>query len=190
MGEKFLRGVGGISRVLAGILHGGPFFIEFLAGEIQDAAQRCRVEFRHVFRDEHHVIGRLIEDQQLVVAVVHQSACRVYHSFKECVAVGMFLVFVISYLKVEQSEKVDDHNQGYESAYDEFPFLKNVVFPHFDLRSCRIVTRLSVPRSRRKVRAVLPSVSMNISFMSAKEKYSIEKTRKENIPVMVNRYLQ
>ncbi len=95
MAHQLLRGICGVAGVEALVLHVGQSLLELLSGYIQCIAEINRVEWFDVARDHHHVVGRLVEYDEFAVAVIHQSARRVYGLFQKSICVGRALVCVV-----------------------------------------------------------------------------------------------
>jgi len=122
MRKQFLRSIGRISGILARIAHIGPTPVELITGDAEYGAERYCIERCHILRDKHYIVRRLIEDEQFVVAVIHQTAGRINDPFKKRIAVGVFLIFAFGYLKAEQSDDVYRHYNGYEASDSVFAF--------------------------------------------------------------------
>lgn len=71
------------------------------------------------------------ERNQFAVAVIDQSACRIYRAFEKRVAFGIDFIFVIAHLEIEEAYDVYGHDQNDEAAYDIFTFFKFVIFTHW-----------------------------------------------------------
>ena len=123
MGDEFLGCICRIARILVGVFHITPFLQELLFGDAQGVAEHHRVKFRYIFRDKHHIVGRLVEYHQSVVAIIHQAARRIDDTPQEGIAVGTLLILVVADLQTEKSYDVDDHYQSDESTDHILPLL-------------------------------------------------------------------
>ena len=112
VGYEFLGCIGGVARIFPGILHVDPFLGELLLSHLKGITQRRGVEILYVARNQHHVIGRLVENHKLTVAVVDETTRRVYYLPQKGVAVGILLIFVIAYLETEKPDDIDCNNQA------------------------------------------------------------------------------
>ena len=102
MGYEFLGCIGGVARIFPGILHVDPFLGELLLSHLKGITQRRGVE----------ILGRLVENHKLTVAVVDETTRRVYYLPQKGVAVGILLIFVIAYLETEKPDDIDCNNQA------------------------------------------------------------------------------
>ncbi len=83
-----------------------------------------------VARNHHHVVGRLVEYHQGVVAVIYQTSRGIDRLSKKRVVVGVILVFRVGNLQPEQAYEVYDGYDDDETADDVFPFFESIVFAH------------------------------------------------------------
>ena len=97
--HKGLGCIGGVSGIEPRVLHILHALVELLAGDSHRAAEVERIEGTHLAHDHHHVVGRLVEYQQLARAVVDEAARRVLGLFQEGIAVGILLVLVVEHLQ-------------------------------------------------------------------------------------------
>ena len=68
--------------------------------------------------DDHDIVGRLVVDHQLAVAVVDDTSRGVFHFFQEGVRVGAFLIVIACHLQHEQADDVDRHNSDGNTRND------------------------------------------------------------------------
>ena len=102
--------------------------MEILYRDAECVAERKRVERRHILRDQHYIVGRLIEHEQTSVAVIYQSAGRVDDTPQECVAYGILLVAVVGNLEIEEPYYVYRYEQYDKAPYYIFSFIETVIF--------------------------------------------------------------
>jgi len=127
--EHLLR-IARVAGILAPVLHVGHEPVELFAGDVQRAAEVGRVKVAHFARHEGDVVGRLVEHQQLAVAVVDGAARRILHLVEEGVVVGILLIFVRQQLQVYQANQIDEHNEGSRPSNHELPFFEFIILSH------------------------------------------------------------
>ena len=120
MGQQGLRRIGGISGRFAQLFQTG---LQLIGGDTQRVAEVGRVEVVHIARNHHHIIGRLIEHHQRVVAIVNQSTRGIYGFAQKSVVVGVSLVFVVGNLKRKEPEQIYAGNDDDKTADHIFAFL-------------------------------------------------------------------
>ena len=130
LGHEHLLGVAGVAGILAAVLDVGHQLVELFAGDVQRAAEVGGVQVGHLAGDKGHVVGGLVEHQQLAVAVVDGAARRILHLVEEGVVVGILLVFVRQNLQVEEADQVHQHDEDSRTCNHVFPFLQIIVFWH------------------------------------------------------------
>ena len=118
-------GVAGVHPRVAHILHA---LLKLLHGDTQRATQVERVELRHLAGHEGDVVGRLVEDEQLAIAVVDGAPRGVLYLVEESVAVGIALVVVGQQLQIDQTQQIDHHDGNGREGHHVFPFLKGIIF--------------------------------------------------------------
>ena len=74
--------------------------------------------------DHHDIIGRLVEDKELSVAVCDNTARGEVNLLEEGVGIGTLLVVVAGNLEHEEAHDIDDHNQCGNPANDKPAILK------------------------------------------------------------------
>lgn len=79
----------------------------------------------------HDIIGGLIIDNQLAVAVIDKPARRILRFVKKRVYIGIFLILAVSDLELIQATGVNERYEYQETAYNIFTLFKIIVFSHF-----------------------------------------------------------
>ena len=116
--------------------------------------------------DDHDVVGGLVIDEELAIAVVHGTAGGVLYLLEKGVGIGTLAIVVAEYLQREETHDIYEHyNEGY-GADDVFSVFEAVVF-HGAYR-----LMLSMARTRARVRSRLPAVQRSQCCRWAKEKAS------------------
>ena len=92
--EKLL-GISGITRILVAILDECHTFVKLLLCDANGFAEVERVEVAHFTHDDHDVVGRLVENKQLAIAVEDDTTCRENDIVEECIVISTGLVFTI-----------------------------------------------------------------------------------------------
>ena len=125
--EKLL-GIGGIARILVAILDECHAFVKLLPCDANSVTEVKCVEVLDLTHDDHNVIGRLIECQQLSIAVINDTTCGEDDIVEESIVVSTGLVFSIRKLQKSQTDDIAKNNdQGYTGKYKLTIFV-NVVF--------------------------------------------------------------
>jgi hypothetical protein len=82
----------------------------------QTAKFRC-IEFLQAARNHHKIVGRLVKDKQLIIAIVYQASCRVFRNIPQNIIFGRKLIFIADYLQYEQADSEQDPHKK-ENAPD------------------------------------------------------------------------
>ena len=77
--------------------------------------------------DDHHVVSRLVIDEQLAVAVGDGASGRILDAFKECVRVGTNFEVLAEQLQREESEQINKDDDYCSTANDVFALRKLVI---------------------------------------------------------------
>ena len=131
--EEFLLGIGGVSGILAGVLHLGPLLVELGAGQAEHPAELHGVEVARLAGSDHEVVGRLVEYHQASVAVVDETAHGVQHLLEEGIAVGVLAVCVVAELESEEAHHVDQDYHYDEACHYVAPPGEFIVFAHYEV---------------------------------------------------------
>ena len=129
--EQLLR-ITRIARIAVAVLHRGHTTVELVTGDAEGMTELQRVKtVAHLVHHHHQVVRRLVEHQQLSLAVEHIATRGIFDFLQEGVRVGTLLIVVARDLKHEQTDDVDDHNQRSHPAYHVAPVCQIVVFHPF-----------------------------------------------------------
>ena len=121
----------GVARILVAVLDVVHPLDEKLLGNAQGVAEIHGVETPLFLVHHHHnVVGRLVVDKQLAVAVVDDATRGILHLLEKGVAVGTLPVVVAHHLEREQPDDVDGHNRDSYTTDDKASFFEIIVF-HF-----------------------------------------------------------
>ena len=128
--HECLRRIGGVTGIEPGILHILHALVKLLASDTHRAAEVERIERSHLAHNHHHVVGRLVEHQQLAVAVIDKSARRILCLFEESVAIGILLVIVVKHLQRKETHDIDAGNRQHDASDYIFAFGQFIIFSH------------------------------------------------------------
>ena len=184
--HESLRGIGGVAGIEAPVAHVGHTLVKLFEADPQRTAEVERIEVVHFAGNESYVVGGLVEDEQLSVAVVDGSARGVLHFVEEGVAVGILLIFVRHYLQEEQAGNIYQDNGYGNASNDKFPFLQLIILGHLCLSwvfpfVCRLFSRRhlllrinSMASTHNRVSTELQTTCSITCHTWANEKYSTE----------------
>ena len=100
-----------IARILVAILDGSHTTVEFFTRNIHHIAEIGSIQVvLGLVHHHHNVVGRLIIDQQLTVAVVDTTTGWIFYLFQESVRVGTLLIVIARNLQLEQTKDIYDHD--------------------------------------------------------------------------------
>ena len=128
--HESLGRIGGVSGIEPRVLHVLHALVELLAGDTQRAAEVERIEGTHLAHNHHHVVGRLVEHQQLAGAVVDEASRGILGLFQEGIAVGILLVIVVEYLQRKEAHDVDTGYRQHDAPDYIFAFGQLIIFSH------------------------------------------------------------
>lgn len=131
LGQEYLVGIGGVSRVEAPVLDVMEFLPEKFWCDFQGLAQIGRIQFGNFLHDDCDVVGCLVVDQQFVIAVVDDSPAGILYPLEKGVAVGILLIVLAHDLQGEQAYKKNQYNDSDGACNDVFPLFKVVISFHY-----------------------------------------------------------
>ncbi len=124
--EHLLR----VGRIVAHALHLLDAAVVVGALDLQRAAKVGGVKRGYVLGNHHQVVGRLVIDDEAVVAVKNQTARRINRAFQKSIAVGIGFVLAVHDLQLKEFGHIDEHQHHDEAAYHILSLLKIIVFSH------------------------------------------------------------
>ena len=118
-----------VAGVLAAVLDIVHTTDEELLGDTQRLAELEGIDVTLLFVHHHHdVIGRLVVDQQIAVAIVDDTTRGIVYLLEESVTVGIALVVIAHQLQREEADDVYHDNDDCHASDDEAPVLQIEVF--------------------------------------------------------------
>ena len=144
--EEELLGESRVAGIAVTVLDGLHPAVELFLRDVQGIAELHRVQtILGLVHHHHNIIGRLIVDHQLAVAVGDDATRRELYLLQEGIRVGTLLIVVTGNLKGKQTDNVDDHYQSGHPGYHEFTIFQITVVPHLTrtLSIARIKTNVS-----------------------------------------------
>ena len=104
--------------------------LKHFASDTQRVAKVESIEVLHLAHRHHQVVGWLVIHQQVAVAVVNLSTCRIDGLGEEGVVARHSLILVIHNLKVEQTQNVNEEDQQNQSSNYKATFFEFKIVLH------------------------------------------------------------
>ena len=127
LAHKDLLRVGAVARVALPVLYLIHSALVPFAGDAEAFAKVERIYSLLLPHDDHHVVGRLVIDKQLAVAVGDGTAGGVLYALEESIRVGTCLEVLAEQLQREEPYQIDKDNGYGSTADDVFALLKLVI---------------------------------------------------------------
>ena len=128
LAHENLLGEPRVAWVQSAVGDGVHAVVELLTSNVEGIAELSGIESAAcLVHDDHDVVGRLVEHQQLAVAVGDNAARWEVDFLEEGVGVGALLIVVAGNLEHKQAHNVDGYNQYSHPANDIATILKGVV---------------------------------------------------------------